>query len=88
MVSPQKLSLDCTVQRDLDVIAAEAGEDIVMVNIANGVYYGVSDIAREIWEAIEPAQEKSPISSMISPRAMMSTDLHARSRLCHSSTVC
>jgi len=47
------LNLDCIVQRHPDVIAAEAGEDLVMVSLANGVYYGVSDVAREIWEAIE-----------------------------------
>jgi hypothetical protein len=34
-------------------MAAEAGQDLVMVSIANGLYYGVSDIAREVWEAIE-----------------------------------
>jgi hypothetical protein len=47
------LSLDSIVQRDPDVIAAEAERDLVMVSIANGFYYGVSDVAREIWEAIE-----------------------------------
>jgi hypothetical protein len=47
------LSLDSIVQRDPNVIAAEAEQDIVMVSIANGFYYGVSDVAREIWEAIE-----------------------------------
>jgi len=47
------LNLDCIVQRDPDVIAAEADRDLVMVSIANGLYYGVSDVAREIWETIE-----------------------------------
>jgi len=47
------LNLDCIVQRDPDVIAAEADQDLVMVSIANGFYYGVSDVAREICEAIE-----------------------------------
>jgi Coenzyme PQQ synthesis protein D (PqqD) len=47
------LNLDCIVQRDPDVIAAEADQDLVMVSIANGLYYCVSDLAREIWEAIE-----------------------------------
>jgi hypothetical protein len=50
---PQRLSSDCVVQRSPEVIAAEAGQDLVMVSIANGFYYGVSDVAREIWEAIE-----------------------------------
>jgi hypothetical protein len=48
-----KLNLNCIVQRDPDVLAATVDQDIVMVSIANGFYYGVSDIARGIWEAIE-----------------------------------
>lgn len=53
MTFPQMLNLNCIVQRDPDVIAAEADRDLVMVSIANGLYYGVSDVAREIWETIE-----------------------------------
>jgi Coenzyme PQQ synthesis protein D (PqqD) len=49
----EKLNLSSIVQRTPDIIAAEAGKDVVMVNIANGFYYGVSNVARFIWEAIE-----------------------------------
>ena len=58
---PQTLNLDSIVQRDLDVIAAEAGQDLVMVSIENGAYYGVSDVAREIWEAIERPKKVSAL---------------------------
>ena len=47
------LNLDSIVQRNREVMAAEAGQDLVMVSIENGLYYGVSDIAREVWVAIE-----------------------------------
>ena len=47
------LTLDSVIQRDLEVIGAEAGQDLVMVSINTGNYYGVSDVAREIWDAIE-----------------------------------
>jgi hypothetical protein len=53
MTITNRLTLDSTVQRDPEIIAAEAGEDLVMVSIANGFYYGVSDVAREIWERVE-----------------------------------
>jgi hypothetical protein len=53
MAPSQRLNLKCTVQRNPEVVAAEAGQDIVMVNIATSSYYAVSNIAREIWEAIE-----------------------------------
>ncbi len=61
MTCLQRLSLDCIVQRDNDVIAAETDKDLVMVSIANGFYYGVSEVAREIWEAIEHPRKISDL---------------------------
>jgi Coenzyme PQQ synthesis protein D (PqqD) len=61
MTVPQILNLNCVVHRDPDVIAAEADRDLVMVSIANGLYYGVSDVAREIWEAIERPKKISDL---------------------------
>jgi Coenzyme PQQ synthesis protein D (PqqD) len=61
MPFPQMLNLNCVVHRDPDVIAAEADRDLVMVSIANGLYYGVSDVAREIWEAIERPKKVSDL---------------------------
>jgi Coenzyme PQQ synthesis protein D (PqqD) len=61
MIVPQILNLNCVVHRDPDVIAAEADRDLVMVSIANGLYYGVSDVAREIWEAIERPKKISDL---------------------------
>ena len=61
MTFPQRLSRDCVVQREPEVISAEAGEDLVMVSIANGFYYGVSDVAREVWEAIEHPKKISDL---------------------------
>ena len=61
MAFPQTLKMDSIVQRDPDVIAAVADQDIVMVSITNGAYYGVSDVAREIWEAIEHPKKISDL---------------------------
>jgi Coenzyme PQQ synthesis protein D (PqqD) len=58
---PGRLTLDCVVQRDQDVIAAEADQDVVMVSIAKGLYYAVSDIAREIWETIDRPKKISDL---------------------------
>jgi hypothetical protein len=58
---PGRLNLDCVVQRDHDVIAAEADQDVVMVSIANGLYYAVTDIAREIWETIDHPKKISDL---------------------------
>ena len=53
MTFPHMLDLQCVVRREPEIVAAEADNDLVMVSIANGSYYAVSDVAREIWEAIE-----------------------------------
>ena len=57
----QKLGLHSVVQRDPDVIAAEVGQDVVMVSIDKGQYYGVSEVAREIWQAIEQPKKVSDV---------------------------
>lgn len=57
----QKLNLNSVVQRDPNVIDAEAGEDVVMVSIDRGEYYGVSQVAREIWRAIDNPKKVSDL---------------------------
>ena len=47
------LTLNSIIQRDPEIIAAEADQDLIMVSVATGYYYGLSDVAREIWDAIE-----------------------------------
>jgi len=47
------LTLNSIVQRDPGVIFSEVEQDLIMVSIATGSYYGLSDVAREIWDAIE-----------------------------------
>jgi len=63
MVRDRKLTLNCTVKRDPDLIAAEVDKDLVMVSISSGFYYGVTDVARVIWDAME---HPKPVSSIVS----------------------
>lgn len=56
-----KLTANSIIQRDSEVIAAEADQDLIMVSIATGHYYGVSDVARQIWEAIEHPKKVSDL---------------------------
>jgi hypothetical protein len=55
------LTLNSIVQRNPEVIAAEADEDLIMVSIVSGSYYGISDVAREIWDAIEHPKRVSDL---------------------------
>jgi hypothetical protein len=47
------LTLNSVIQRNPEVIAAEADQDLIMVSFTTGHYYGISEVAREIWDAIE-----------------------------------
>jgi hypothetical protein len=47
------LTLNSIIQRDSEVISAEADQELIMVSIASGHYYGLFDVARQIWDAIE-----------------------------------
>ena len=53
------LTVDSIIQRTPEVIAAEADQYLIMVSVATGHYYGVSDVAREIWDAIERPKKVS-----------------------------
>ncbi len=72
---PGRLNLGCVVQRDHDVIAAEADQDVVMVSIPNGLYYAVSDVAREIWEAIDRPQKISDLIDNLTTSYNVDRDL-------------
>jgi len=61
-----KLDLHSVIQGDPEIIAAEAGKDVVMVSIENGQYYGISLVAKEIWQAIEqPTRVSNLISDLV-----------------------
>lgn len=42
-----------TVQIHPDILATPMGDDLVMLNIETGTYFGVEDVAKRIWEQIE-----------------------------------
>lgn len=43
------LNADSIVQRNLEMISADADQEIVMVCVSKGFYYGVAHVARDIW---------------------------------------
>jgi hypothetical protein len=46
---------DATViSRSPSVLAAEVGDEIVMMSIEQGHYFGLDDIGSDIWKRIEP----------------------------------
>jgi len=68
MISPRNLAPNCVIQREPNVIAAEADQDLVMVSIENGFYYGVSNVAREIWDSIDEPKKISDLVDELSTK--------------------
>ena len=75
------LTLNSIIQRDPEVIAAEADQDLIMVSVATGHYYGLSDVAREIWEAIEHPKR---ISDLVTD---LTASYHVDSSSCEDQTL-
>ena len=76
-----QLDLHSVIQRDPDIIAAQAGEDLVMVSIENGQYYGVSQVAKEIWQTI---QQPTTVSDIIGD---LIANYNVDRRLCERDTL-
>ena len=55
------LTLNSIIQRNPEVIAAEVDQELIMVSLATEHYYGVSDVARDIWDAVERPKKVSDL---------------------------
>jgi len=75
------LTLNSIIQRNSEVLVAEAAQDLIMVNIASGYYYGLSDVARKIWEAIERPKR---VSNLIDD---LTANYNVSSSLCEEQTL-
>jgi hypothetical protein len=62
------LNMSSIIQRNPDILSAEANQDLVMVSIANGTYYGVSDVARDIWESIDKPTQVADLIDILMVR--------------------
>jgi hypothetical protein len=68
------LTLNSIIQRDPEVIGAEADQELIMVSVATGHYYGLSDVAREIWDTIErPTRVSDLIDNLIATYSVNSS---------------
>ena len=47
--------------RNPNLVAAEMDGELVMMSIEEGIYYGLTGIAPDIWEALETPQSKDQL---------------------------
>jgi hypothetical protein len=75
------LTLNSIIQRGSDIVTAQAGQDLMMVSVATGHYYALSDVGRQIWDAIE---SPTTISDLI---ADLKTSYNVDSASCKKQTL-
>lgn len=50
------IQLDTIVKISEGQVSAELGEEEVILNINNGIYYGLNEVGRDIWQYIQKPQ--------------------------------
>jgi len=50
---PQKITTDTTIKRNIEVFASEIDDEVVMMNIQSGKYFGMDAVGSRIWQLIE-----------------------------------
>jgi len=50
---PQKITTDTTIKRNNEVFASEIDDEVVMMNIQSGKYFGMDAIGSRIWQLVE-----------------------------------
>lgn len=54
-------TIDSTVERSKEVIASEVEDELVMMSLENGKYYGIDSIGGDIWKMLESPLKVSEI---------------------------
>jgi hypothetical protein len=59
------LSLDTVVRRNPDIVATEAGGELLMMDINSDKYYGLNEVASFIWERLAEPHSVSAVCDAI-----------------------
>lgn len=60
-----EIRLDATLRRAGDMLCAEVDGEIVMMDAAKGVYFGLNDIASDVWRRLsEPVSPAALIAAL------------------------
>lgn len=60
------IALDTVVGRNESLLSADLGDDVVMMDIDNGSYYGLEAVASRIWSLLEtPCSARSICAQLV-----------------------
>lgn len=54
-------TIESTIERSKEVIASEVENELVMMSLENGKYYGIDSIGGDIWKMVEAPLKVSEI---------------------------
>ncbi|MGM1051958.1 MAG: PqqD family peptide modification chaperone [Pseudomonadota bacterium] len=49
----KQLDISCCVQRAVSPLSSQVGDDLVLLSVERGMYYGVPVVGRRIWELMD-----------------------------------
>ena len=75
---PQKITTDTYIKRNNEVFASEIDDEVVMMNIQSGKYFGMDAIGSRIWQLVE---EKIQVKEII---AQLLEEYDVTEEQCHS----
>jgi hypothetical protein len=65
MPQPEEISLDSTIVVVSDQIASQLGEESVILNLNDGMYYGLDPIGTRIWQLLEQPRGVREICALL-----------------------
>jgi hypothetical protein len=61
LISKENINVQLTITRNDDIIFSEMGDEIVMMSIDKGEYYGLDPVGKRIWELLEKPEPVSTV---------------------------
>lgn len=59
------ITLGSTIVQTTSLVSSTIDEDIVMLDVERGVYYGVSDVGSRIWQLLEEPRSLNTITEIL-----------------------
>jgi hypothetical protein len=63
--TPSKIGLDAIVQATQASVSSELADEVVILHLANGVYYGLNPLGARIWQLVQQPRRVSDVRDHI-----------------------
>lgn len=63
--SRTKIALESTVHATQAAVSSELADEVVILNLSNGVYYGLNPMGTTVWQLVQQPQRVSDVCARI-----------------------